>query len=177
MKKIWIHFLLLIGVSTLCQAQEKVTGQMVYDRLISARNLSGKPRPPFSAVDITGKEFDITQLQGNVVVFCVWNTNCGPCINEINSFKDLKDKYKDRKVSFIAITPIDNIQDIKRFLKSHTFNFDIIYSPSSNFVKDYVAYAYPTSYVIDRQGIIRYAEVGYDKDNVKNITSLVEKYL
>jgi len=177
MKKIWILFLLSIGVSTVCRAQEKLTAQMVYDNLISVRNLSGKPMPPFSAVTIAGKKFDITQLQGNVIVFCVWNTNCGPCIDEINSFKDLQDKYIDRKVSFIAITPVDNIRDIKRFLKAHTFNFDIIYSPSSNFVKDYGAYAYPTSYVIDRQGVIRYAEVGYDKDNVKNITSVVEKYL
>ncbi len=159
-------------------AQDSVlTGEMVVANTMAVRNMRRQPAPAFSAFTLDGKKKYITGLRGKVVVLSVWTTSCGPCIREINSFKNIKKRYKDKQVEFIALSPVDNLADIKTFLTKHTLDFGIWYQPSANFVKDYTAVAYPTNYVIDKTGIVRYASPGYSKTNYSDISAVVKQYL
>lgn len=176
MKKVAV-IILFISVALFANAQDSLMGRRFYEKHLAVSNLSGKPAPGFSAYTIEGKPVTIADLKGKIIVLSVWATTCGPCIEEINAFKFFKNRYKNKNIEYIAIAPIDNQQAIKAFLTKHSMDFKIWYSPSSNFVKDYIAEEYPTNYVIDRNGIIRYSQVGYSKDGYKDISAVVKQYM
>jgi peroxiredoxin len=174
MKKTIIIVFLMSSALFVC-AQDSLMGRRIYEKHIAVQNMNGQHAPEFSAVTLTGKPVNISMLKGKIVVLSVWTTTCGPCIREINSFKFFRNKYRKENIEYIAISPIDKQQDIKNFLLHHDLYFKVWYSPSANFVKDYTADEYPTNYVIDRRGIIRYAHVGYSKFGFKEISAVVKR--
>lgn len=176
MKKAAI-IILFISVALFATAQDSLMGRRFYEKHMAVNNLNGKPAPAFSAYTIQGKPVNITELKGKIIVLSVWTTTCMPCVEEINAFKFFKNKYKNKNIEYIAIAPVDNQQAIQVFLTRHSMDFKIWYSPSPNFVKDYIAEEYPTNYVIDRTGTIRYAQVGYSKDGYKDISAVVKQYM
>lgn len=169
--------ILFVSASLFVSAQDSLMGRRFYEKHVAVKNLSGKLAPAFSAYTMEGKAVNISELKGKIVVLSVWTTTCSPCIKEINTFKFFKNKYKAKNIEYIAIAPIDKQRDIKAFLVNHTMDFKIWYFPSLNFVKDYIAEEYPTNYVIDRTGIIRYSQVGYSKDGYKEISAVVKQYM
>ncbi|MDO3641297.1 TlpA disulfide reductase family protein [Mucilaginibacter sp. L3T2-6] len=175
MKKPVTAIMLFVLFASLAYGQDTSMARKFLEKHATVKNLCGKPAPIFSARTMQEMPINISELKGKVVVLSVWTTTCGPCIREINAFKYFKNKYKGKNIEYIAIAPLDKQQDIKRFLANHTMVFKVWYAPSPNFVKDYLADEYPTNYVIDRNGMIRYSQVGYSKDGYKDISEVVQK--
>lgn len=119
----------------------------------------GSPAPAFSGTDLTGREISLASLRGNVVILNFWATWCGPCKEELpmlDAYMRAREKYGFRIVAVTTdandVRPgiIQKLQDLLSFplLKTFTGN----YEPIKN--------AIPTNFIIDREGIVRYAAPG-----------------
>ena len=120
--------------------------------------LLNQPAPDFTLTDLKGKPCTLSALKGKIVVLNFWFTTCPGCIQEIPELNKLKKKYAQKGVVFLALG-LDNEKTIKRFLKSHPFEYRLL--QKAQITSDrYQINAYPTSMVIDRGGVIRYQQVG-----------------
>lgn len=70
----------------------------------------------FSAKDLNGKVRTLEEFNGKVVLLLIWSTNCPICRSEINQFNQLARKYKDKDITFIAMSVEPEIEN-KRFFK------------------------------------------------------------
>lgn len=136
--------------------------------------MNGTVAPSFELKDINGKKYALNDLKGKVVVLNFWFTACVPCAMEMPELNKLKEKYKGKDVVFLAIG-LDKAEQVKSFLKEHTFDYTIL-CEGKNTSNDYRVSNFPTSMVIDRTGVIRYAQLG-GQNIMEALTTEIDKRL
>jgi thiol-disulfide isomerase/thioredoxin len=73
----------------------------------------------FEALDDQGKVVSLSSLKGKVIYVDLWATWCGPCMQEMPHFEQLKLKYKDNpNVVFISLSLDDAVEGWKASLES-----------------------------------------------------------
>ncbi|MEO7984572.1 MAG: TlpA disulfide reductase family protein, partial [Bacteroidota bacterium] len=115
-----------------------------------------KPIPVFTARTISGKAIGKDDFKGKVVVLNFWSINCLPCIAELPGLNKLVKKYKAKDVVIIAMTWEAAVKIKKEFLPKYQFDCAIV--PDALRIIDKIAASgYPTTYIIDKKGIIKAA--------------------
>ncbi|MCZ4222783.1 TlpA family protein disulfide reductase [Pedobacter rhodius] len=146
-----------------------------------------KPRPSeafkegehfngFKTSDINGNKFDLKNTTGKVVVLNFWFINCPPCKSEIPDLNELVNRYRDNKdVIFLAIA-LDDRYEIKDFLKTIPFNYNIV--DNGRFLSDkFNVKSYPTHVVIDKTGTIKFSTVGLAVNTIAWVKKSIDESL
>ncbi|NPA71661.1 MAG: TlpA family protein disulfide reductase, partial [Gammaproteobacteria bacterium] len=68
--------------------------------------------------------------------------------------------FKDQSFEILAVNLGEERAEVVKFLETHPVNFPILMDGEGNAVKIWQVFAYPSTYVIDQQGQIRYALFG-----------------
>lgn len=166
--------------TTVCKVVKKPREMFVQDSLAKAKRIEvlnamiGKPAKDFTLVDLNNKKIELSKLKGKVVVVNFWFTGCPPCIEEIPELNKLATSYNKSKVKFLAIT-FDKADAVRNFQKVHDFKFQIL-ADAKKVTEDYNIMLYPTTFVIDKSGIIRLA-INSDKNIEANLKGAISTYL
>lgn len=121
----------------------------------------GAPAPDFAATDLDGRPVRLRDLRGNVVVLDFWATWCGPCVAMIPEERDLVDRFQDRPFKFIGVSADDSPDVVRPFVKRQRMEWTHVFDgPNGPIGQLYDVNAYPTLYVIDAAGMIRFQAVG-----------------
>lgn len=110
--------------------------------------------------DRDGKAVKLKHYRGKVVLLNFWASWCPPCVHEMPSMAMLKKHFKGQDFEILAANLAEDKPAIDAFLKTHPVNFPILLDPKGSAVKEWKVFAYPSSYLIDKQGKIRYALFG-----------------
>ena len=136
------------------------------------KSLLGKPLRDFKFEDIHGNKLEKKKLAGKVIVINFWFTSCQPCINEMPLLNNLVEAYKDTNVVFIA-PAISSKESIDRFLKKYTFNYQIV-ADQENYANLLKVENFPTHIIVDKKGIVRNVEIGYNPHIKETLGQYVE---
>jgi len=116
---------------------------------------------------------DISSYKGKVIYLDFWASWCPPCKLSFPSLNKLHTELQSQGVEIIAINLDEEKIDAESFLKQTPVNFYISYDKEGNCPKAYNVMAMPSSYVIDKEGIVREIHLGFDKDNLKDIRNSI----
>jgi thiol-disulfide isomerase/thioredoxin len=159
-------FLLLFSPSVILCAQEDTA---------YSHPLEGKAAPGFQGSSMQGAAISLEALKGKVVVLNFWATWCKPCRMEFGKLNKLVEKYKGQDVVFLSITT-DSKEEAEALLKKKKLNTTVI--PSSKKILElYKVQMLPTNIVIDKEGKITGALVGYTPEVGEEIGNMIEKCL
>ena len=133
----------------------------------SAASVPEKPAvgfraPAYSAVTLAGDSVSLASYRGRVVLINAWATWCGPCRQEIPELRLLYKKYKARGFTVVGVT-VDaegTESQIKDFVEQFGMDYPIWHDPSERISAQYATLGLPASFLIDRQGIIRWKSTG-----------------
>lgn len=129
----------------------------------------GAQAPDFNAEALDGKVYNLSQLQGKVVVLTFWSTKCGICHSEMPKLNEIARRYQDKDVVFLALT-MENPTRIEPYLRKNPFVFNIL--PNSfGVVLKYadldrsgnINMGFPSYFLIDQRGSIALKSDGWDK--------------
>jgi|688.fasta_scaffold98210_5 thiol-disulfide isomerase/thioredoxin len=133
----------------------------------------GIKAPNFSERSIKNKKLDSKKLLDQIIVYNFWFTTCPPCKAEIPKLNQLRDKYKDKNIEFIAIA-LDPEYLIQEYIQKNPFNYDII-AEGRWIAEKFEISSYPTNIVVDKKGVVQFYEVGYKSDIVERMSNEIDK--
>lgn len=122
----------------------------------------GKPIPPYSATTLDGATRSIADHKGKVVLLNVWATWCAPCREEIPYLQSLYDQHAGQGLDIIGVS-VDargSEGSIREFTKDFGMKYPIWLDPDEKVQTLYMAMGVPASYLIDRDGVLRWKHLG-----------------
>lgn len=113
------------------------------------------PAPDFILPGIDGNPVRLSQLKGQVVLINIWATWCPPCRAEMPAIQTVHEKYRARGFTVLAVNVQEPPQIVAAFMREHGLTFPALLDLTAQVSNTYQAYALPSSYFVDRAGVIR----------------------
>lgn len=122
----------------------------------------GYTAPDFTLTDLKGKSWRLSSLRGKPVFLNFWATWCPPCQAEMPDIEALHRRYgKDVVILGVNLTTSETSpQSVAKFLAAHGYTFPVVLDKTGSVAQKYLVRFIPTSFFIDRKGIIRAMAVG-----------------
>ncbi len=146
-----------------CTDENAVKGSGIF--LPNPECVVGARFPRFECMTIDHKKINEDYFKGKVSIVNFWFEGCAPCVAEVPGFNQLVHKYGKDKLRYVAISS-DNQEDVEAFLKNHDWDFDHV-SNGKSIVNDifHLPWGYPTTFLVDQQGIIAKTVCGGKTDS------------
>lgn len=118
-------------------------------------NQIGQPAPAFTLKDINATPFSLDNFKGRVVLLRFWATRCESCKVEMPKLELSYRALLPKGFIVIAINVEDPAEKAAEFVKEIRLTYPILMDEKKEVTKLYEVYGVPTSFIIDRKGIIR----------------------
>ncbi len=131
--------------------------------------LAGPPKvgDPFPSLNQPGMAGTIPDLAGKVVLVDFWASWCGPCKKSFPAVKELQEKYGPKGFVVVAVSLDEDEADMRAFLKKNPVPFTILRDAKAKLADLAGVEGIPASFMLDREGKVRHAHVGYAGDKTK----------
>lgn len=116
--------------------------------------------PPIELSTLDGQRLALSDLKGKVLVVNFWATWCEPCIDEMPSMQRLQEALSGQPFEIVAVNYQEGEPRIRSFLQKVPVTFPILRDTDGGVARMWKVRIFPTSFVIDRTGSIRYSVVG-----------------
>ena len=136
--------------------------EMAKGNLFELKNLAiGMKAPAAESKTLDGKKTSLADHAGKVVVLDIWATWCGPCRAMIPHEREMVEKLKDKPFALISVSADDEKKELEDFLAKEKMPWTHWWDNGgdSALLKQWNVRFFPTVYVIDARGVIRYKNV------------------
>ncbi|HEB89643.1 MAG TPA: TlpA family protein disulfide reductase [Deltaproteobacteria bacterium] len=125
---------------------------------------AGDRAPAFAAPALGGKGMvELGRYRGKVVYLDFWASWCAPCLTAIPEIEKMRKEFPSRDFQILAVNLDQSERKALRFLKKHPIGYPSASDPKGSLPGQYGVETMPTSYLIDRDGVIRYVHRGFQR--------------
>jgi len=140
--------------------------------------LVGAEAPECELTLLDGGSQKLAELEGEkVVVLDFWALWCAPCLDALPSVDKVATEFADRDVAFFAMNLGDEPDTIREFLVQHELGLPIAIDEESNLSRLFHANSIPLTIIIDKQGVVQVAHVGYGVNLEQTLSDDIEAVL
>lgn len=135
--------------------------------------------PEYKAIVPGGDSVSLSSRRGKVVLLNVWATWCHPCRAEIPELVALNKKYASRGLEIIGVS-IDAASadsDVQAFVKDFAMDYAVWLDPEDIISTRFLLVGVPTTFLIDRDGILQWRKTGPVVPNDTALTRVIERAL
>ena len=111
--------------------------------------------PKIEAQLLDGSQFTVEE--GKPLVLNFWGTWCPVCKVEAPNIESVSKQYN---VLTIAVNSGSD-EKVKAYMKEHALTFNVLNDVKGTWAKQFKVEAYPTTFIYDAKGELRFTEVGY----------------
>jgi thiol-disulfide isomerase/thioredoxin len=115
--------------------------------------------PPIDLFTASGAGFSLSGLRGRVVLVNFWATWCEPCVTEMPSLEQLRARLAPR-LEVVGVNYQEGAARINAFIQRAAIAFPIVRDTDGAVAKAWGARIFPSSYLVDRAGDVRFVLVG-----------------
>jgi peroxiredoxin len=138
----------------------------------------GDPAPKFSAASLSGKErISLSDYRGRVVYVDFWASWCGPCVVSLPAIDELRKEFPPQDFQILAINVDEDVDRARRFLARRPVGYPSASDPAGSLPKLFGLETMPTSYLIDRKGVVRYVHRGFKRGDEDKLREEIRQVL
>ncbi|RKQ49082.1 redoxin [Roseivirga pacifica] len=115
-----------------------------YEKLIP-----GKRAMDVVFANALGEEVPLSNFKGKLIYVDLWATWCGPCIEELPAFEQLKADYAGKNVAFVPVSIDTNLEQWQKYLTTHNLPKEKEYLINRLDLSDYKVITIPRYLLID----------------------------
>ena len=127
----------------------------------------GKPAPPLKFKAIDGREVDLEQLRGKVVLLDFWATWCPPCMEELPHVRDAYERFHKEGFEVVGISFDSERAQLDEVVKHEGIQWPQYFDGQGREAapgKTFGILHWPSMWLLDRNGVIRYISAGQRLD-------------
>ena len=128
-----------------------------------------EPAPDFQMPLFDGGVINLSDYRGEVVVLNFWASWCGPCRWEMPAFERMYQEYRDKGVMFVGVAISDDPANARAFADEVGVTYPIGADFAGRIARVYRPTTMPTTFFIDREGVIRRRLVSVANEGVLRI--------
>lgn len=136
--------------------------------------------PPIALNNLKGRAVTLESLKGKVVFVDFWASWCGPCKLEFPEINRFMSKQTGKDVVVLAVSVDKDRSHAEEFLSkipNLSGNIIVVLDADSKVVASYNARMMPTSFIIDKSGVVRYIHFGYNETDPAKWASEIDGLL
>jgi cytochrome c biogenesis protein CcmG, thiol:disulfide interchange protein DsbE len=122
----------------------------------------GQRAPEFALPTMRGQTVALSSLRGKVVLVDFWAQWCEPCKKELPQLDKLAKEYAGKGVVVLAVNIDKQRDNAARLVKQLGLSLDVLLDPAGSVAAAYDLPKMPTSFVVDKKGIVRYVNEGFE---------------
>jgi len=125
--------------------------------------------PALDLADLGGHRHTLDRYRGQVVLVNFWASWCTPCLMEMPSMQRLAAALQDRPFRLLAVNVRESSSKVWKFMKLLNVTFTTLLDSEGEAAEAWNVQIYPTSYLIDADGRMRYVAYGsvdWDSDDI-----------
>ncbi len=126
----------------------------------------GHPAPAFSLPTLTGEALALAGLRGQPVVLNFWASWCGPCRAEMPELQRLHRRLGEAGVAVVGVNQGETPETAAAFMQALNLSFPVALDQRTGVSQQYLVNSLPTTFFIDRDGVIRNTFIGPMSDAV-----------
>lgn len=130
--------------------------------------LAGHVAPSLALVDLAGHTVKLADLHGKIVILNFWYAACDPCRYEMPAFERLYHADQSRGVTILGADVVDGTSTMRDFIRTIGIDYPVANDRTGQAAVTYQVVSTPTTFFIDRQGVIRYRYVGTLTSSILN---------
>ena len=140
----------------------------------------GGATPPLQLKDGQGKDYDLANFRGKVVLVNFWATWCEPCRDEMPSLEELQERLKGRPFALLTVNMEESDAKVTRFLQSALLQKDsltVLYDRFGKAAKDWKARLLPVSFLVGPDGRIHATLLGAADWTAPEVITRIERLM
>ena len=114
----------------------------------------------FELQTLDGKTVKLSDYRGKPVLLNFWATWCGPCKSEMPYLQQINDTYSAKGLVLLAVDIDESPDTVKKFMADLNLSLNVPMDVGKKVAKAYSITAIPSTFLIDKDGIIRGKVVG-----------------
>jgi len=120
----------------------------------------GDRAPELRLQSVDGRTVSLSDLRGKVVLVHFWATWCPPCVEEIPTLERFSKQVFGSDIEVLAISVDDSADALKTFLDTKKVHLPVLRDPGGKAAAGYGTVKFPETYVVGRDGMVRYKVIG-----------------
>ena len=120
----------------------------------------GKAAPNFQLQNLDGQSISLNDLKGKPVLINFWAIRCPPCRSEMPHIQQVYDETYEGELVILAINLGESPAEVKDFMQSQNLSLPVLLDTKKNVAQRYNIQYIPTTFFIDKNGIIQVKIIG-----------------
>jgi cytochrome c biogenesis protein CcmG, thiol:disulfide interchange protein DsbE len=146
--KTWLFLLMVLGL-------------LIHVGRVQAALRIGDILPSFTFSGINGGPVRVPDnFRGKVIVFHFWTIGCSSCLEEMPAMNGLYGTYHNKGLEILAVNVGQRKETVKTYAAELKVFYPILIDPDLKGARTYNITDVPRTYLIDRNGVIRYRILG-----------------
>jgi len=138
----------------------------------------GQPAPQFTLPALLDdKPVNLKDFSGKVVYIDFWASWCGPCRTSFPLLNQLHQKLKAKGFEVVAVNLDEDKANAEKFLKEFPVTFTVLRDAKGEWSDKFVVESMPTSFIVDKQGVIQKVHKGFASDDIKELEQKITELL
>jgi thiol-disulfide isomerase/thioredoxin len=123
--------------------------------------------PDFSLTAVDGRRWTLSELRGRPVIVNLWASWCPPCRAEMPAIQQVYEANRGRGLAVLAVNTTfqDSANKASAFVEEFGLTFPVLLDVDGSVSRRYQLRALPTTFFIDRQGMIQTVAIGGPMDD------------
>ena len=125
-------------------------------------------------IDLNGRPVSLSDFRGKIVFLNFWTTWCFDCRIEMPHMEKLHQQFKNKEFEMVAVNLQEPVSQVKQFFKDYKLSFTALLDSDGEVGAHFRITAIPTTFILNRQGIIIGKVAGPRKWDGKKAFALFE---